>query len=58
MLYLMYVILPFFLAMAPREEQNNFVKLCGQGDLESVTRLLDNDPSLIKATEIEWPCKL
>ena len=39
-------------------EQHNFVKLCGQGDLESVTQLLDNDPSLIKATEREWPRKL
>ena len=37
------------------EEQNNFVKLCGQGDLESVTQLLANDPSLIKATK---KCKL
>ena len=44
--------------MVPRKEQDNFVKLCGQGDLESVTQLLANDPSLIKAREEEFPCKL
>ena len=44
--------------MATEEEQDKFVKLCGQGDLESVTWLLDQDPSLIKATKWELPCKL
>ena len=66
MLYSMYVILPFFIclvmamaiSLALRKEQDNFVKLCGQGDLESVTQLLANDPSLIKAKGEEKPCKL
>ena len=44
--------------MASKWEQDNFVKLCGQGDLESVKRLLDQDPSLIKATEFDRPRKL
>jgi hypothetical protein len=44
--------------MATEEEQYNFVKLCGQGDLKSVTQLLANDPYLIKATESERPSKL
>ena len=44
--------------MAARKEQDNFVKLCGQGDLESVTQLLANDPSLIKAKGDKWPGKL
>ena len=26
-----------------------FIRLCGDGDLESVTQILANDPSLIKA---------
>ena len=47
-----------FACLATQKEQDNFVKLCGDGDIESVTQLLDNDPSLIKATEREWPRKL
>ena len=47
-----------FACLATQEEQDNFVKLCGDGDLESVTRLLDDDPSLIKAKEEEGLSKL
>ena len=44
--------------MTPKEEQiHKFVKLCGDGDLQSVMQLLDQDPSLIKARG-EWTCKL
>ena len=43
--------------MATEEEQDNFLKLCGDGYLESVTQLLDEDSSLIKARG-ELPCKL
>ena len=43
--------------MDSEEEQDNFVKLCGDGDLESVTQLLANDLSLIEAKG-EYPCKL
>ena len=43
--------------MASQEGQDNFVKLCGQGDLESVTQLLAKDPSLIKAEKHDWPNK-
>ena len=44
--------------MASEEEQAHFVWLCGDGDLESVTQLLANDPSLIKAKKEGYPCKL
>ena len=44
--------------LATQEDQDNFVKLCGDGDLESVTQLLVNDPSLIEAKGKEFPCKL
>ena len=46
------------IAMATEEEQDNFVKLCGDGDLESVTQLLNQDPSLIKAPKRNRPSKL
>ena len=36
------------LAKTAKEEQE-FVRLCGDGDLESVTQLLANNPSLMKA---------
>ena len=35
-----------------------FLRSCGDGDFESVTRLLANDPSLIKAEGVEYPSKL
>ena len=41
-----------FSCLATQEEQDNFVKLCGDGDLESVTRLLANYPSLIRARKV------
>ena len=44
--------------MAPRKEQDNFLKLCGDGDLESVTQLLDEDPTLIHVKERDFPCKI
>ena len=47
-----------FYCLATEQEQDNFVKLCGEGDLESVTQLLANDPSLIQAKERDWPCKI
>ena len=43
--------------MASKEERDNFVKLCGYGDLESVKQLFANDPSLIQARGEETPCK-
>ena len=43
--------------MASKEERDNFLKLCGQGDLESVTQQLAKDPSLIKAEKHDWPFK-
>ena len=45
-----------FAYLATEEEQDNFVRLCGAGDLESVTQLLADDPSLIKARRIDLPC--
>ena len=47
-----------FTCLATQEEQNNFVRLCGDGNLESVTRLLDEDPSLTEAKKSDYPCKL
>ena len=40
--------------MATQEEQDKFVKLCGDGDLESVTQLLADNPSLILARDQDW----
>ena len=39
------------------EEKKDFLRLCEDGDLESVTRLLVEDPSLIKARKPKWPNK-
>ena len=47
-----------FSCLATQKEQDNFVKLCGQGDLESVTQLLAKGPSLTKAKKSDNPCKL
>ena len=44
--------------MATEEEEEDFVKLCGLGDLESVTQLLAKDPSLTEAKSSDYPCKL
>ena len=36
--------------MAPQKEQDNFVKLCGDGDLESVEYLLEDNPNLVNSS--------
>ena len=43
-----------FACLASQEEQDKFVKLCGDGDLGSVTQLLADNPSLLKARESDW----
>ena len=47
-----------FARLATQEEKDNFVELCGDGDLESVTQLLDEDPLLIQAENRYSPCKI